>query len=497
MLKLWLFLLIAVSNIPAQKNNVSIHHSAQLEHRNYSTSKKLVGDQNTPRSLPNARLIKNRSVVFGFLPYWIDDSYFEYIDFNLLTHIAPFSIEINPDGSVSDDHDWPWTALIDRAHSHGVRVILTATLFGDNKVKTLLESGANRSRFIKQVTEKIRIGNVDGIIVDFEGPGANDWPKLLPLFLQELKTHLHTEIPGSEVSFASPAIDWNDRWDFLEIAESCDYLFIMGYGFAGSWSDFAGPTAPINGENRNLSSMLQDTRDYGEVVQKNRKKLILGIPYYGCRWQVETAQPRSGIEEFINYPRFADTMPQSEENTVSWDPISKTPWYAYQKDGNWRQVWFENYKSLSIKYELAKNRDLLGIGIWALGYEGGERQPWKAIESAFSRYNTTSISKGDPDPETFSVESPYPNPFNLTSTIYYTVPSESYLSITLYNLLGQKIRSTNIVHTKAGRYKWDWDGKTNSNQTSASGLYFLKIRYTDIPLGKKNIVISRQLLLLP
>ncbi|MEE3233249.1 MAG: glycosyl hydrolase family 18 protein [Candidatus Latescibacterota bacterium] len=495
-LNLWLILIITVYNLSAQQNVVSIHHAAQLEHHNHPTSTKLVGNQNTPRSLPNARMASRNPVVFGFLPYWIDDSYFEFLNFNLLTHIAPFSIEINPDGSVSNDHNWPWTALIDRAHNHGVRVILTATLFGDYEVKTLLENDVNRYRFIKQITEKIRVGNADGVIVDFEGAGANGWPKLLPNFLQELTRHVHTEIPGSEVSFASPAIDWNNHWDFLDIADSCDYLFIMGYAFAGSWSERTGSTAPISGGSRNLNSLLEDPRDYGEVVQKKRDKLILGVPYYGCRWQTATEQPQSSIEEFINYPRLKDAIPQSLDYTLSWDQASKTPWYAYEKDQKWMQVWFENSESLLAKYKLAKDTDLLGIGIWALGYEGGEKEPWQVIENFFGRRDITNISTPDSESEPFAVDLPYPNPFNSTSRIYYSIPSAGDIKITLYNLLGQQIRSANINHTRAGKYKWDWDGKNSSHQYSASGLHLLKIRYTDDPFGSRKSVVNRHLLLL-
>ena len=493
---IWIIFIDTVANLPAQRKPVSIHHAAQLEYENHPTSAKLIGNQNTPRALPNARLTKQNSVVFGFLPYWIADSYFEQINFNLLTHIAPFAIEINPDGSISDDHEWPWTALINRAHSHGVRVILTATLFGDHQVRTLLENKVHRLRFIEQITEKVREGNVDGVIVDFEGPGTNEWPKLLPNFLQELTKHMHLEIPGSEVSFASPAINWNNNWDFLEIADACDYLFIMGYAFAGSWSKKTGATAPVNGGSRNLTSLLKDSRDYGEVVKVKEHKLILGVPYYGCRWQTKTPQPQSEIEEFINYPTIKDAFPQSLDFLVSWDQTSETPWYAYQKNNVWRQVWFENGESLSVKYKLAKDTDLLGIGIWALGYEGEEKGPWQAIESSFGRRDLTSISKYDTIPELFSADMPYPNPFNTTTTIYYSIPSAGNVRITLHNLLGQQILSKNFKHAQAGKYNWNWDGKTDSNHNSASGIYFLKIHYTNRPFIKINSIANKQLLLL-
>ena len=121
-----------------------------------------------------------------------------------------------------------------------MRVILTATLFGDKDVRTLLENETHRSRFMRQIRDKIRVGRADGIVIDFEGPGQNGWPDEIGVFLRTLTDYLHTEIPGSEVGFASPAIDWGNRWDFAEVAASCDYLFVI-------WSGNAGPTAPLTG----------------------------------------------------------------------------------------------------------------------------------------------------------------------------------------------------------------------------------------------------------
>ncbi|MDD5718068.1 MAG: FlgD immunoglobulin-like domain containing protein [Candidatus Krumholzibacteria bacterium] len=73
----------------------------------------------------------------------------------------------------------------------------------------------------------------------------------------------------------------------------------------------------------------------------------------------------------------------------------------------------------------------------------------------------------------------FPNPFNPSTTIDYSVGAESTVSITLYNLKGQKIRT--LVHESRppGRYTAIWDGKGDSGRTVASGVYFCRLQIGD------------------
>ena len=66
----------------------------------------------------------------------------------------------------------------------------------------------------------------------------------------------------------------------------------------------------------------------------------------------------------------------------NWDPLSSAEWIPYQ-DSNWRQVWYDDSLSLSIKYQYAKNADLSGIGIWALGYDDEHPELWDALFNEF------------------------------------------------------------------------------------------------------------------
>ena len=466
-------------HVIAESAPVSPHHAAWLHHRYHTTQPALIGPSGLPQPLssPARRSTQSQRAVFGFLPYWISAEYYDSIDFDLLTHIAPFSVEVNPDGSLGEDHGWPWTALINRAHRHGVRVILTATLFGDTDVHTLLNSETHRTRFMREIRDKIRAGRADGVIIDFEGPGLNGWPNQISDFLRTLTDYLHAEIPSSEVSFASPAIDWGGRWDFARIAASCDYLFVMGYAFSGKWSSNTGPTAPLGGPGRTVSSLLEDDRDYSQVTRDHPEKLILGVPYYGCKWKTRSAEPGTGVQEFINYPRLRDALPQADRWGARWDARSQTAWYRYRDGEDWVQVWYDDVESLRLKYELAMDKNLRGFGIWALSYEGKQTEPWQLIEEVNGRRSSTLVSTETTVPNDFTVALPYPNPFNASVEVRYHVPGPGRLQVDLYDVLGRRIHAWSQRTESAGHARWHWDGQGRTGIETASGIYTMQFHY--------------------
>jgi hypothetical protein len=78
-------------------------------------------------------------------------------------------------------------------------------------------------------------------------------------------------------------------------------------------------------------------------------------------------------------------------------------------------------------------------------------------------------------PTVYALAQNFPNPFNPTTTIEYSVPTTGHTSLVVYNLAGQKVR-TLVNETQAPSfYKVVWDGKNNSGMTVATGTYFYKL----------------------
>ncbi len=88
------------------------------------------------------------------------------------------------------------------------------------------------------------------------------------------------------------------------------------------------------------------------------------------------------------------------------------------------------------------------------------------------------------------LQSNYPNPFNPETTIRYSVKETSPVTIEVYNLKGQLIRTlVNEVKT-AGNYSVVWNGRDSHNQPVSSGVYFYKMNAGKYSSTKKMIMMK-------
>ena len=93
-------------------------------------------------------------------------------------------------------------------------------------------------------------------------------------------------------------------------------------------------------------------------------------------------------------------------------------------------------------------------------------------------------------PAEFNVEQNFPNPFNPVTEIRYTLPRESYVNISIYNILGQKVKNLVDEYQSAGYKTVKWNGKNDQGQNVASGVYFYKIKAGDFTKVKKMVIIK-------
>ena len=80
-------------------------------------------------------------------------------------------------------------------------------------------------------------------------------------------------------------------------------------------------------------------------------------------------------------------------------------------------------------------------------------------------------------PDKFELRQNYPNPFNPVTRFAFQLPDAQKVSLTIYNILGQRIKTlvSNRV-LQAGYYSFRWDGRNDYGQKAAAGIYFLQFR---------------------
>ncbi len=84
----------------------------------------------------------------------------------------------------------------------------------------------------------------------------------------------------------------------------------------------------------------------------------------------------------------------------------------------------------------------------------------------------------------------YPNPFNPSTTIRFTIPATSTVKIAIYNMRGQKIRDLVGITYQAGEHEIVWDGRNNRKSTVSSGVYICRMNYSGNTLYRKMMMMK-------
>lgn len=84
----------------------------------------------------------------------------------------------------------------------------------------------------------------------------------------------------------------------------------------------------------------------------------------------------------------------------------------------------------------------------------------------------------------------YPNPFNPTTTIVYNMVEEGNVSIEVFNIKGQKVKTLINEHMEVGDHVLVWEGTNDNNQKVSSGIYFYKMKSGSYSSTKKMILMK-------
>lgn len=337
--------------------------------------------------------------VFGFLPYWLLDQS-DKVNISMLTAVSYFGLEVDGEGNIASlERDGKaseaWVSwqdnpkldkFINRAKRNRTKVYVTLKAFDNSNIERIVGSEEASLNFINTALYLMSVKSLDGINIDFEYIGT---PSQLTrdgfsLLISDLNEELKRQYPKSKLTIATyiDAASETRLYDTPILAQNSDALVIMGYDFHTPNSTQAGPVAPMEGYG---NSMLGFMTSYLEKVPAD--KLILAVPYYGYDWPVDTTsangQVISGAEVKI-YP-YAEIVDATKNTQINWDENSQTPWYSYKDEsGANRVVHFENARSLAIKYDFINNKNLQGVGIWALGFDGLRSELLQLISDKFS-----------------------------------------------------------------------------------------------------------------
>jgi spore germination protein YaaH len=334
--------------------------------------------------------------VAGFYPYW-NLSKVTKLDLTNLSTVYYFALHLKRDGTFNENdpgisglNSDNGKLLKEKVLQNGARWGVTIANMSANSITRNINNPARQQTIIDNTIKLMKQEGFTALNIDLEYVGRPDdtRKKSFTTFIQKLTHAVHREIPGSTVSLDAFAdsVKKPRIFDMKSLGEILDHVIIMGYDFYPLASKVAGPVAPLTGKGRHGYDVTTSVNDYLSKVPS--QKLLLGVPFYGYDWPTEKDERGSAVISSTQGPKvssYAQSVETAQKNNslVNFDDESKSVWFSYfdKQNHTWRQVWFENERSLGLKFDLVNRTNLGGIAIFALGDDSREAKPlWDEVK---------------------------------------------------------------------------------------------------------------------
>jgi len=152
--------------------------------------------------------------------------------------------------------------------------------------------------------------------------------------------------------------------------------------------------------------------------------------------------------------------------------------------------WIEPMENRELaSYNIYRNSELIAESVTETSYQD------ENVPTGSYTYNITALYDGGwesefSDPATINhTDSPdnlipiateltgnYPNPFNPVTNISFAIESADNVSIEIFNIRGEKVKTLVNDHLEPGYYSRTWNGNTDNQKPASSGIYFYKMR---------------------
>ncbi len=312
--------------------------------------------------------------MLGYSASWMDGAYPpSAYDYGALTHVARSFLIPKPDGSIADTGGY-WNPDLERlARQHGVKLLASvggASESADHWLGMARDASA-RKRFFDGLEKLITEHHYDGVDIDWEPSALTDPDQQT---FTEFMLALRARFPRWIITTALAPSDWWARHvSWKEISASVDFINLMTYTFAGSWSGHSG-------HNANLFAPSAYQEPGGIAVDGGiahlidhygvpAEKIALGLAFYGIQFSTDKlGQPFAKDAVYKgNELVLTDVaaLLESNEYRKLWDEAAHAPYL--ERIAGKHTVSYDDERSTLDKCNAAHARKLAGVMIWALG----------------------------------------------------------------------------------------------------------------------------------
>ncbi|EGB12190.1 chitinase [Aureococcus anophagefferens] len=300
---------------------------------------------------------------------------------------------------------WGDDAMMCAAHAAGARVVAAAPSIN----LTALEDPAARAAWVVRAVALVEGRYVDGMTFDYESPQPYGSPAIAAYaaLVAATRRALHATNPSYQVStcVASTPDDVDGRgYPMNALADASDLLYVMDYDTRSQIFDacIASANAPLPGTVHGIGRF----RDLGIPASK----LVLGVPWYGYRYECLPGATLDGrycdIESVpfrgvncsdaagseVDYAKLRAVVRNASVQTSAErrDANMDAPFFNALERGAVVQYWYDDPASLRAKFSFARGAGLAGVGPFCFGMlaagDPGEAAAMWASLDAFAAY---------------------------------------------------------------------------------------------------------------
>jgi chitinase len=295
--------------------------------------------------------------VYGKNPAYSHDS----IEYNCLTHIAHAFLIPDSNGSFHYPDWFLYPELVRTAHYNGKKIVVSLGGWGNSAgFKPMAADPLKRKKFIRELTDFIKLHNYDGADIDWEYPAAEDKENFTAL-ITEIRDAFDNE--GIEIlSAALPAIDWHNVFDIERLKEKFTWFGIMTYDFYGPWEKSTGLNTALYSTPEQFLSVDSSMKHYlAKGVPP--EKLCMGMEFAGYQFNAPGLYKMHQGGKSITYLKSLEKVRQGWN--VNWHSGAKVPYLTFQDS----IITIDDTSSIRYKTDYIVNNNLAGTIIWKLGLD--------------------------------------------------------------------------------------------------------------------------------
>lgn len=196
----------------------------------------------------------------------------------------------------------------------------------------------------------------------------------------------------------------------------------------------------------------------------------------------------------LDYPVGGENFQTGEVVEIRWHIViyhGSCDWdLLFSNDGGstWQPI-ISNLQESQLSYNWTVPSMATDSGQVKIVQDNATGMDYSDASGNFIINTTTGINELRNLSENFVLYPAYPNPFNPETTIKYSLPAQSKVTLKIYNILGEEIRTLVDEVQTQGSKSISWNGQDNYGQQVGSGVYIYSLKTNKTVLSKKLFLI--------